>query len=298
MVKAGVAGTILLLKELFASNMEKQFWKHFAAAIAALSASATLLTVLFNFDCLKSNFLYGLLGAVIVMGGSIGYAFWQIKSKKSISVTLSSELKLTISEGNLFEKKGVICIPVNEYFDTHVGDGVIAEKSVHGQFINRLFKDRINEITDKIDKGLPKGLGNEHKRRISGCPQMKYPLGTCVDIRDGENLYVLFALCHFDDNDKAYVKRVEYSSVVNQLMDHLTKIAEDKAVYMPLFGAGLARLRRTPQRILLNLVDTLDFNDSSVIPGGIHIVIKSLSNVDVNLTSLEHIVKKGITEAE
>ncbi len=278
--------------------MIKQFWKHFATAIAALSASATLLTVLFNLDCLKDKWVYGLIGTVIVIVGSVCYALWQIKSKKSISVTLSSDLKLTICEGDLFEKKGIICIPVNEYFDTHVGDGVIAERSVHGQFINRLFKDRIDELSGKINKGLRQAGGVEHERRLIECPNIKYPLGTCVDIRDGENLYVLFALCHFDDNDKAFVKRSEYVYVVNQVMEHLTKIAEDKTVYMPLIGAGLARLRRTPQRILLNLVDTLDFNDYCFISGGIHVVIKSLSNVEVNLTSLEHIITNGITESD
>ena len=120
--------------------MIKQFWKHFAAAIAALSATATLLTVLFDLDGLKDKWVYGLIGTVIVIGGSVGYALWQIKSKKKISLTLSSELKLTVSEGDLFDKKGVICIPFNEYFDTHVGGGVISEKSLHGQFINRFLK--------------------------------------------------------------------------------------------------------------------------------------------------------------
>lgn len=278
--------------------MNKQFWKHFAAAIAALSATATLLTVLFNLDCLKDKWYYGVIGTVAVIGGSVCYAFWQIKSKKEISLTLSSELPLTVSEGDLFEKKGVICIPFNEYFDTHVGDGVISKRSVHGQFIERLFNDRLDELVDKINKGLPQTGGIQHQRRLQGCPDTKYPLGTCVDIRDGENLYVLFALSHFDDYDRASITRAEYATVINELMAHLTTIVEDRAVYMPLVGSGLTRLRRTPQRILLNLVDTLDFNDSIVLPRGIHIVIKSLSDMDVNLTSLEYIVKSGITKSD
>ena len=186
--------------------MIKQFWKHFAAAIAALSATATLLTVLFDLDGLKDKWVYGLIGTVIVIGGSVGYALWHIKSKKKISLTLSSELKLTVSEGDLFDKKGVICIPFNEYFDTHVGGGVISDKSLHGQFINRFFKDRLVELVDKINKGLPQSGGIQHERRLAGCPNIKYPLGTCVDIREGENLYVLFALSHFDDHDEAYIK--------------------------------------------------------------------------------------------
>ena len=45
-------------------------------------------------------------------------------------------MKLTIKQGDLFVCNGVVLIPVNEYFDTHVGDGVINENSIHGLFIN------------------------------------------------------------------------------------------------------------------------------------------------------------------
>ena len=81
-------------------------------------------------------------------------------------------------------------------------------------------------------------------------------------------------------------------------MGHLSKVSESKTVYMPLFGTGLARMHRTHQRILTHLVDLLDFNDQCSIPGGTHIVIKSLDDAEVNLSALEEIIKKGIIETE
>lgn len=278
--------------------MARDFVKHFAAAIAALSAAATLLTALFKFDCLKENWFYGVVGAVVVIAVSIMYAWWQTKSKKSITLDLASELKLNISEGDLFEKKGVICIPVNEYFDTHVGDGVVDGESIHGQFINKYFKDRIEDLEAKLRSKLPHNDNADHERRIQGCPTKRYPLGTCVDIREGENTYVLFALTNFDDNDKANVGRLDYTVVVCKLMEHLNTMVEGRPVYMPLFGTRLSRMRRTAQRILLHLVDSLDFNDSCTIPGGVNIVIKSLDKLNVNLTTLEYVVKHGISNTD
>ena len=105
-------------------------------------------------------------------------------------------------------------------------------------------------------------------------------------------------MTHFDDNDKANVSRAEYAVVVDKLMQHVSNLAEGKPVFMPLFGTGLSRMRRTSQRILFHLVDTLDFNDACTIPGGVNIIIKSLKDVNVNLTSLEYVVKHGITENE
>lgn len=278
--------------------MKRYYLKHFAAAIAALSAAATLVSVLFKVDCIKDNWVYGVIGASVVVAGSVAYACWQTRSKKIIVLDLSSELKLTICEGDLFDKKGIICIPFNEYFDTHVGHGVVDEDSIHGQFINKFFKDRIDELEQKIRPLLPNEGIEEHSRRFDYCPKIKYPLGTCIDIREGENTYVLFSLTHFDDNDKANMSRTEYTEVVGKLMEHLDSMTGGKPVFMPLFGTNLSRLRRTPQRILLHLVDTLDFNDSCSIPGGANIIVKSLSDVNVNLTTLEYIVKKGISGDE
>ena len=184
--------------------MSRYYFKHFATAIAALSAAATLVTALFNCDWVTGVWYYGLIGAAVVLGGSFAYACWQTRSKRKISLDLSSELKLSISEGDLFQQKGIICIPFNEYFDTHVGDGVVGEKTLHGIFINRFFKDRIPELEYKIRSKLPQEGYQVHQRRLEECPDKQYELGTCIDLREGETTYVLFALTHFDDNDKAY----------------------------------------------------------------------------------------------
>lgn len=278
--------------------MKRIYWRHFATAIAALAAAATLLTALFDLDFIKDKCWYGIIGTVVVVGGGFAFACWQTRSKKKVVIDLSSELKLTVSEGDLFQQKGIICIPFNEYFDTHVGDGVVDPKSIHGLFINRFFSDRIPELDEKIKTKLVNCNYEEHSRRLESCPNKKYDLGTCIDIREGENTYVLFALTHFNDNDKANVSRAEYTEIIVKLMNHLNEIVEGKPVYMPLFGVGLSRLRRTSQRILLHLVDTLDFNDTCTIPGGVNIVIKSLDEVSVNLTTLEYIIRHGITEDE
>lgn len=278
-------------------DMRRIFLKHFVAAVAALAALATLATALFNLDGIKECGACGAFWAILVVLISFGYACWQTRSKKKINLDLSSELKLTIFEGDLFEQKGIICIPFNEYFDTHVGDGVVGPNTLHGLFINRFYKDRIEDLNEKINKKLSCIQEKDtHPRRFKGCPEKRYELGTCIDIREGENTYVLFALTHFDDNDKANVGRAEYTKVAQKLMQYLSDNAEDKPVYMPLFGTGLSRMRRTGQRILHHLVDTLDFNDDCTIPGGVHIVIKSLDSMNVNLTALEEIVKNGITK--
>ena len=278
--------------------MKRVFGKNFATAIAALSATATLATALFNLEGIKQCWIYGAIGAIIVLAGSAIYALWQIRSKKEIELNLSSELKLTVKEGDLFKQKGVICIPFNEYFDTHVGDGVVGKDTLHGILINKYFEDRVGELDKRIREALPKDGFEECKRRVETCPTRKYPLGTCISLREGENTYVLFALTHFDSNDIANVSRSEFTDVIGKLTKYLNDTVEDKPVFMPLFGTGLSRVNRTAQRILIHIVDTLDFNDTVTIKGGVNIIIKSLRKVNVNLNTVEYIVKQGIVEKE
>lgn len=45
------------------------------------------------------------------------------------------QLQVTVKEGDVLKERGIIVIPVNNYFDTIVDDVIISKKSVHGQFV-------------------------------------------------------------------------------------------------------------------------------------------------------------------
>ena len=111
------------------------FWRHYTTALGVLSALATLLSFLFEFKFIHQFWYIGVIGLSVVLLISFLYAWWRSRSKTEIKLNLSSNLDLTIFEGDLFNQKGVICIPFNEFFDTHVGDKVVSEKSLHGMFI-------------------------------------------------------------------------------------------------------------------------------------------------------------------
>ena len=69
-------------------------------------------------------------------------------------MSILSSLKLTISEGDLFAQEGIILIPVNEYFDVHVGDGIIDPGSIHGLFIRKYFLGKEQELKQLIQDYL------------------------------------------------------------------------------------------------------------------------------------------------
>lgn len=278
----------------------KQFLAHFVAMLAALSSVATLIT-----------FATGIQGSTTSIGLPIGigvgililcslYATIQSWRKKKIELNITSNLKLTIQQADLLKQNGIIVIGFNEYFDTHVGDGIVSPKTLHGIFINKYYKDHLSDLDEDIKKSLAsQGISPKEvncKRRHKAGKTDKYELGTCVLVHDGGKKYVLVALTHFDDYDKANLTREEFNIVLSKLIVFLSTHSEANEVHMPILGTGLARLNRSESRILHFIIDSLDFLHAHPILGGLFIDILSLKSAGVNLNAVEDHFKKGIKE--
>lgn len=278
------------------SCTSKNFREYFALALAALSSLVTLIGLIFQSNIEFNDVpLYLKIGIfLLVLLICFFYAWSMTRQKSKVIFQINQQFTLTIEKGNLFTKKGIIVIPVNEYFDTHVGDGIISPNSIHGKFINLLDGDRVAKLDSKLETKLKKEKSHNNKRRLQG-KNLKYELGTCVDIEIDDNVYVLVALTHFDKNDHAYLERKEYAEVLDKLFSHLSSdIRIEAPIYMPLMGTGLSRLKRHPQCILNYLLDTIDFSHSKkTFPYGVHVEIYNIDQV--NLNQLEEHYYNGLT---
>jgi len=260
----------------------RKFFNHFFVAIGAIASMMTMISFFFSIKWNEHPVLTWIIIAIIVIS-CVCYASAQVRRRKQIDVRISENFKLTVKEGNLFDQKGVIVIPVNDYFDTHVGDGIIDPKSVHGQFIENLFKDRIKELDDKITGSLmAQGLhGAEVAQRVNG-KNIKFSLGDCADVMDGGNRYVCVVTTEFDGDNIARLSRDKLSTVVSGLFRHLELVAGRDRVSMPVIGAGNARLNRSSERILHYLIDIFDFSLSEkIILGGVNVIIPSAKSINL-----------------
>lgn len=259
----------------------KNFFYHFLVAIGAFASVVTMVSFFFSIKWKDYPILTWIVIAIILIV-CLGYAFAQVRRKKQIKIRISENFQVAVEEGNIFDQKGVIVIPVNDYFDTHVGDGIIDPKSVHGQFIENLFKDRLKELDDKIAESLrSQGLrGVEVPPRNNG-KSIKYSLGECADVMDGGNRYVCVVTTEFDEDNIAHLTRDKLSTVIDGLFNHLELVAGRETVSMPVIGAGNARLNRDTERILHYLIDYFDFSIDKKILGGVKVMIPSAKTVNL-----------------
>jgi hypothetical protein len=252
-----------------------------------MSAFATLISFLLS---IKTPLVAVIISVAIIII-AVGYAYYQVRPINNLTLNIHDALKVTIEDGDLFKqrKNSVIVIPVNEYYDTIVDNKIIAHKTIHGIFIENYFQNRLDELNEKIQKALLeyKDFAVFNKERKRG-NSYKYPLGTCIMIQEGGNEYILWAFTHFDEHDHAYIDLEEFESAFKGLTQTIQYIANNRPVYMPLFGSGQSGINKTPQRILGYILHSLEFNHTTfIVPQGVHIVIKDLRKKGINLTHIK-----------
>lgn len=275
----------------------KSFFKHFCEAMGTLSAFATLIAFVgqWNTPSYTSGFSLLLIFGIVFI--ALVYTYFQMRSRRELTLEMRPQLKVHIREGNLLKEKGIIVIPVNNYFDTIVDDIIVSRKSVHGQFVNSYLKEHTKQ---ELDDAILTELRRNHKRgkitnRKVGNKE-SWRLGAHADILWKDNIYVLFALTNFDDDNHAYVESWKIPKILKDLLGHLAQVATDKAVYMPLFGTGLSRLGKSHKRTLMFILDCIEYmsSDSVKLPAGLTIDLYSLKLSDINLDDISNAFKANI----
>jgi hypothetical protein len=263
----------------------RRFWGYFVAALGTLSSMTTLVAFIASPDKSNLSGLCIILYAIVIVVICVAYGIFMTKDIKKIDLYIHPKLSVIVKFGDLFSQKGVVVIPVNEYFDTIVDDKIIAHKTIHGIFIDTYFKDRLPELDSKISSSLD-GISFKSVIRKTG-KQKIYDLGTCADVEDGQNIYVLVAVTHFDENDKAFVSVEELRNVYMKLFDHLEKMANSRPVYLPLIGAGQSKVPKSPQRLLLFMLNCWEFFKCFSMPAGVNIILHSSIRCKINLLQIE-----------
>lgn len=133
--------------------MDKKFVRHFLEAFGTLASVATLIAFIYRWDTSTISSCGSLLLGVAIIAVCSFYAMYQTQPKDSIVLTMR-DFRIHISFGDLFAKRGIVVIPVNEYFDTIVDDHIIAHKTIHGQFVDKYFANDIATLDTMISREL------------------------------------------------------------------------------------------------------------------------------------------------
>ena len=188
--------------------------------------------------------------ALSVIGGT-----WHAWPTKRIAFQIPmTDSSIEIKFGDVFAGKGVVVIPVNEYFDGELGDPV-SKKSLHGQFIKSVLGGDSKQFVALTNAALAACSPQACVQRPSGQCN-RYGIGTVARLDVDQQRYLLAALSHTD------LVSLKASATVDDLWTCLTGVwkgvrqhAGGSPVKVPLIGSGLSGTG-LPPKILTEIIVT------------------------------------------
>ena len=230
---------------------------------------------------------------------SVGYAlrsiFWK---KRDLTICINKRTQMTIEKGDVFNANGLKVIPVNEYFDTHLGEGIIKESSIHGQFLSR-YKERIPELRKMIDEQLSRFdplPSNRNRNMVGGLPQKRYPLGTCIRVAVDGQYYMLVAITRFNSNEHVESSAEEYPEVIRKFFNGIEQLNDGNAVYMPLVGSGISGYELTNMQILNTIVQAAHNANRLSLTNGLFLYLYDDKQIDsINLNVIKYLYDRWVT---
>lgn len=222
--------------KLLDKNVRTKFWFYFSVISGILS-----FVLLFNIvpdeyeDCLR-YFGYLTFGVLIII-----YLIIWFRANKLTNINVDIDgSNVNIKCGDLFLENGLKTIPFNEYFDTVVDDKIISNKSLNGIFINRFFKDKVNELDSFIvEKSDNTDIIDNQHLRSQGGKSVKFKLSTIFVYDD----FIITAFSKFDEHNRATLTMPEYIEFLINFWDRVNRVYAQKNVSVPVFGSGITRIK-------------------------------------------------------
>lgn len=229
---------------------DKILWGKYLAVLGVVSSIVTLISFFITAQDVGVCSVYLLIIFCAAVIGIFLYMWWAANQVKHADLRINNT-KVCVAEGDIWalmkkepsdRTEEVSVIAVNDYYDIIVDDRIVAAKSLHGQYINKLIKeeklDALNAVIE--NDNVLNELNNCEKvpQRTKG-RQMRYAIGSVVEFES----YVLAAFTKFDEHNKAFLSAEEYTSFWMHFWENIDGIYAGRTINIPLIGAGITRFR-------------------------------------------------------
>ena len=269
------------------SPLDKRVLNKFYAFLGAISVITSIVFLFADIED-KDKPIAGIvaLGAIIL----VYIGIWiHANVRRSIRLKINNS-EIEVYFGDIFEDSAELkAISFNEYFDTQVDDKIISKRSLHGQFIEKLYAGRVDALDDIIaaDEHLPEMIAGENHTRPAG-KKTKYKLGTVCMAEE----CLLIALSRFDANNKAFLEISDYISCLLAFWNEVDSVYNERTLALPVLGSGITRFRDyesiSDQELLELIIWTFKLSRIKfTYPSKVKIVVWEKKSEKINLQKLK-----------
>ena len=241
-------------------------WKSYGSVVAIFSSVVTIVSffVTAQQSCVPAYILGGLFAGFLLV--TFLYLWYKANQLKRVCLKINNT-KVEVVVGDIFDQisnpdghKGEISvIAVNDFYDLIVDNRIVAEKSLHGQYINRIIsagkKETLNKQIEQDPVLVRTGDPREERDRQMG-RKVRYSLGSVVEFEN----YVLTAFTKFSIDNKAFLTADDYMHFWMKFWENIDLVYAGRTINIPLMGAGITRFRNgkpTKQQLLETMLWSL-----------------------------------------
>lgn len=246
-------------------------WKHiFKSIFSLLGLVAAILTILIFFlnadiqNQIKNYCYLGLIVAVL-------FGLWINRPKLSIVQQIPRrDVNIELCVADMFSLKGSYIIGTNTTFDTKIGDDLISETSVQGQFTKKFYSD-YKVLQNALNEKLVEYPFNTVNFKKAGNLK-SYEMGTVVKIlNDGFDAYFV-AMAVLNEHGVAKSSLDDIKNSLAKLWEFISTHGGTDPIIIPIFGSKYGRLTEKRDEILdeivksfINACSTNKFTDKLII---------------------------------
>lgn len=269
------------------SFFDKRILRTYYGALGAISVLTSIFFLFVDIGA-KYKTTIGIVTLVVLIAIYVG--LWcHARTRKSICLKINTS-EVEVKFGNIFEEHADLkVIGFNEYFDTQVDNVIVSTLSLHGQYIEIFYKDRVADLDSLIssDAHLAEAITGENTSRAQG-KITKYKLGTVVVAND----YLLTAFSRFDSNNRAYLEINDYINCLLNFWNEIDRVYAGRTVALPILGSGLTRFKGyeniSDQELLELIIWTFKVSRIKfTYPAKVKIVVYEKKSERINLFSLK-----------
>ncbi|MGW6955671.1 macro domain-containing protein [Streptomyces chartreusis] len=214
----------------------QRFWRglgfHGFAALGIFSVALSLFD-LFSPDTLGK---FNLPEILVLPAAALAYALWKSWPYPVEQHYSSPDTKVRLVTGDLFDQNANLVIGMSDFFDVETPH-IIAENSVQGQFLSRVYRHDVSALRADLNSALAGKAPIETGVTKPG-NSTRYALGTVACVRRHRTHYFCVAYTAMDGNNNVSTSIGVLWEALEKLWNEVRSRSNGDPVAAPIIGLG------------------------------------------------------------
>ena len=163
---------------------------------------------------------------------------------------------IEIRVDDIFNVDGAMVISTNATFETRMSGGRISRQSLQGQYTEKYYKDREQDLVRDLTASLRDSEASASTWNDHSTSGPEYEIGTVATIRPGGRTAYMVAVARLNEHGTARSSRENVVQALGRLWHYVGQKGELEPLAVPVLGTGRARVQVQPEDMIREIINS------------------------------------------